>query len=322
MALRLGRKAFITLGKETTPGVPVPPTVSIPWTVQTLKENHEVIADIAAKGTRDPQRGSVQGKQYGDGSVTVNLDSANVGHFLLMLYGTVSTATAAGSVKDHTFTKNDSNTPQTYSMILDRGVDQMLYPYTVAKMGELKFSDDVVTLKVDMLSQDPVTSTSGTLATASGIIFAWKDANVRFGTTISGALSSTATKLSELTLTIDNGSQATFRSGVQQPATIDHGTFLINGSFKLFFEDRTQLDNYVSLTKNAMVVQFNGRGIGSSLTEAINFYMPSVRIDDVVVDTPVDGFMMVTANFTCEYDATPGLASPGWAVLRNTTASY
>lgn len=323
MALRQGRKAFIGLGKETTPGVPVAPTVYIPWTTQTLLEKHTPIADIAAKGTRDPQRGSVAGKQWGEGSVTINVDGTNIGYFLLMLFGSVSSATAAGSVKDHTFTKNDSNTPQTYSLVLDRGVDQNLFVYATAKSGELNFADDLVTLKTDFITQDPVTSTSGTLSVVSGIIYAWKDCQVQFGTTISGALTTAATKVSELTLSIDNGSQPSWRSGVQQPATIDHGPFQIKGSFKVFFEDRAQLDKYVALTKQAMVLTINsGKGIGSSLTETISFYVPSIRIDEVVVDTPIDGFMMITASFVAEYDATPGLASAGFAVLRNATASY
>lgn len=322
MTLRIGRKAFIGLGKETTPGVPVPPTVYIPWTDQTLMERHTPIADIAAKGTRDAERGSVSGKAWGEGSVTVNLDGSNVGYLFLMLFGSVSSATAAGSVKDHTFTKNDSNTPQTYSMVLDRGVDQNLFVYATAKSGELKFTDDLATLKVDFLSQDPVTSTSGTLSTASGIIYAWKDANVRFGTTISGALSSTATQVSELTLTIDNGSQPSWRSGVRQPASIDHGPFKMSGSFKLFFEDRTQLDKYIAATKQSMVLQFTGRGIGSSLNESISIYLPSIRLDETSVETPIDDFMMVTVSFVAEFDGTAGLATAGWAVVRNTTASY
>lgn len=322
MALRIGRKSFIGLGKETTPGVPVAPTVYTPWTEQTLMEKHTPIADIAAKGTRDPQRGSVQGKQWGEGSVMVNLDATNVGYFFLMLFGSVSSATAAGSVKDHTFTKNDSNTPQTYSIVLDRGVDQNLFVYATAKSAELKFTDDLATLKTEFITQDPVTSTSGTLSTASGIIYAWKDATVRFGTTISGALSAAATQVSELTLTIDNNSAPSWRSGVQQPASIDHGPFLMKGTFKLFFEDRTQLNNYVNLVKQSMVIQFTGRGIGSSLNELINIYLPLVRVDDIVVETPVDGFMMVTAQFTAEYDGTAGLASAGWAVVRNTVSGY
>src|SRR5690606_1920025 len=120
--------------KETTPGVPVTPSDYLTTVVsQDLMERAEPIGDIAIKGIRDGQYGSVLGKVWGEGSFTVNLDERLVGHLFLGLLGTVNSSTVSGSIKDHTFSRNNSNTPQTYSLYVDRVTDRKLFPYTVMK---------------------------------------------------------------------------------------------------------------------------------------------------------------------------------------------
>lgn len=321
MAVVLGRKGWIGLGKETTPGVPVTPSVSLPFTEQTIQGKHEPIGDNAAKGIREMEYQSVAGKQWGEGSFSMNLDTTLVGHVLLWTLGTVNSAVVSGSIKDHTFTRNNSNTPQTYSLHLDRGTDRVLFPYSTVKALELNFSDGLVTAKADLISQAPVTTTSGTLTVTSGILFAWKDATVQFGATIGAADTASVTKVSELTLNIENNSEPSWRSGVQIPASIDHAAFRVYGSFKVFFEDTTQYTNFMNFTKQAMKVKFNGtRNIGTGFQERLTANFPLIRLVETTIDTPIDGFNVAVFTFEAEYD--PVTTESVDFVLRNLTASY
>lgn len=320
MSNAIGRLGWLGIAKESTPGTPVTPSTYLPFTEQSLAEKHEPIGDIAAKGVREQQYGSVQGKKWGEGSFTVNVDESKIGHILLMLFGSVSTGTVSGSIKDHTFSRNNSNTPTTYTVTLDRVTDRKTFPYCVAKSGEIAFSDGLLTAKVDLLSQFPATSVSGTLTVTSGTLFTWKDAQVLFGTTLTTADVATPTKVTDFTVTFDNASTPTFRSGVQQPVSIDHTTFRAYGSFKLYFESTTQLDAYLALTKQAMILRVLGRGLASGYREALNINFASIRLTEATVETPVDDLIMLSCTFEAEYDSVTSKSVD--AVLRNITASY
>lgn len=321
MSLALGRKGWIGLGKETTPGVPVTPSVNLPFTEINFQDKHEPLGDNAAKGLRNKEYQSAPGKVWGEGSFTMNLDTTLIGHVLLWGLGTVNSSVVSGSIKDHTFTRNNSNTPQTYSLHFDRTTDRELFPYATCKALELNFTDGLVTAKADLISQAGVTTTSGSLTVTSGILFAWKDATVQFGTTLTTADIAATTKVSELTLTIENNSVPSWRSGVQNPASIDHGSFRVYGSFKVYFEDTTQLTYFKNLTKQAMIVKFNGtRDIGPGYQERLTVNLPLIRHQDVVIDTPLDDFNVAVFTFEAEYD--PVTTKTIDMVLRNLTSSY
>lgn len=320
MSLQQQRKGFLGLGKESSAGVPVTPTVFLPFLSQELQGKHEPIGNQAAQGTREAERGSVEGKKWGEGGFEVNIDESLIGHMFLMLLGTVNTATVSGSIKDHTFSRNNSNQPQTYTITVDRVTDKKMFPYCVANSGELAFSDGLVTMKMDMLSHHPVTSVSGTLTVTSGHLFSWKDASVKFGATIGAAAAATPTQVSEFKLSIENNAAPSYRSGVQEPASIDVGNFRVSGEFKLFFEDTTQLENYRTLTKQAMQIVLSGRGLAGGYRESITINLPMIRLADATVDTPIDDFSAVVCAFEAEYDATTSKMID--VVVRNITASY
>jgi len=321
MSLTQGRKGFIGLGKETTPGDPVTPTVDIPFTEQSLNAKHEPIGDVAAKGIRDGEYGSVSGKKWGEGNFKVTVDETNIGYLLDMIFGTVSApAAVSGDINDHTFSRNNSNTPQTYSVILDRQIDKKLFPYAVANSMELSFSDGLVTLSADIMSKFPVTSVSGTLTVVSGHLYAWKDALVKFGSNLTAAGNAQETQVSEFTLNIENNATPTWRSGSQEPATINVGTFRVYGSYKLFFESTSHLDKFRNKDYQAMIIELQGRELTTGYNEFLKFNIPKFRINESLVDTPLDDYNTITVTFEAEYDSTTSKMID--SVLRNEVASY
>ena len=70
-----------------TPGTPVAATTTVPFISNTLRGKHEPIKDIAARGSRVQDFTSVLGKQWGEGEITVNVDTLNVGYFLKLATG-------------------------------------------------------------------------------------------------------------------------------------------------------------------------------------------------------------------------------------------
>jgi len=73
--LTAGRLGYIGLGVESIPGTPVAATTTIPFTANTLMGKHKPIDDIAARASRIKNTTSVLGQQWGEGEITVNVDT-------------------------------------------------------------------------------------------------------------------------------------------------------------------------------------------------------------------------------------------------------
>ena len=79
MALKIGRQGFLGLGVESTPGTAVAATTTIPWVSNTLQGKEKPLMDIASRASRVQDANSVTGQQWGEGEVTVNVDTLNIG---------------------------------------------------------------------------------------------------------------------------------------------------------------------------------------------------------------------------------------------------
>lgn len=238
-----------------------------------------------------------------------------------MALGSVASANVAGSVYEHTFTRNDSNQPQTYSLVNDRDTDQELMVYGVVSALTIQVSDGLATFTADMMARFPVTSTSGTQTVTSGIQFSFKDYTAKFGDTVTAAQdSATVTKLLEFELSINNNPGMHYRSGSQDVDDISVGEFVVEGRYRVFFESTDERDKYYNLTKKAMVVEFNGRGIGSGLTERLRLRVHQMRLNEWNIDTGLSDFYVVESTFMAEYNAAN--AKTFDALLRNLKTSY
>ena len=82
------------------------------------------------------------------------------------------------------------------------------------------------------------------------------------------------------------------------------GRVEITGSYSLHFADTTELAKYQANTKNALIVTFEGSLIGSTSKETIQFKIGRLVLTKPPVEYNIDGLLVLTQEFTVEYDAT------------------
>lgn len=307
MAEKIGRLGSLALAIEATPGsAEATPDTVIPYTENTLRGHHEPLADISARTSRIGDSGSVQGKKWGEGAVTMYLDSNQTGYLLKMAFGqeSVTQKNANPPVHDHLFYATVSGNTATSATLWDnKGVDSEQYTYATMDSCEINIDNEgIATIVANVMSKSPATVSAPTLTTVSGTLFTWKDMTARFGSTVAAARAASATKLNSFTLTIENNTEMNYKSGSNNPDTITYGELKVTGSYVLFFESVTDRDAYYNLTKRSIVVQLTGAGLGAGYTELLEFVLKKVRIEEIDMETGLDSLYAITCNYVAELD--------------------
>lgn len=324
MAVKTGRLGWVGLAMESTPGAPVTPADYIPFLDCTLMEKIDVLADVSARGIRDAQPENSQlGRQWGEGSLKVNLDAKLSGYLFYGAMGSLGTVSEGGGVYTHTFSElNSSNTPKSLSVQFDRaGQDRLCFPYAVINSLELSFSDGYAEVTAGILSRFPAANTSGTLVTTSGFYYAFRHAQVQVGSNITNAANSaTPFKIRSFQMNLNNTSEAQFVAGNRAPDSIIHKNFEVKGSFRVAFESTTERDNFYNLTKQALIVTFAGNGIGNGMSEFVKLRFYKIRYDESQVQVPPDDYVSQEINFTAEYSSADSATMD--IIARNTKSTY
>lgn len=307
MAEEIGRLGLLALAIEAVSGTPeVTPDVYIPFTENTLRGHHEPLVDMASRQSRVQAFGSVAGKRWGEGSVTMYLDSINSGYLLKMAFGAEARTQKSASppVHDHLFYPTVSGNTVTSATLWDnKGVDTEQYAYAAIDSAELEVSTDgIATIQGNFMSKAPSSVTNLSRATTSGYLFTWKDMSVRFGNTVALALAATPTKIVNFKMSVNNNLSLNYKSGSNQPDTITTGPVEVTGSFKLFFESVTDRDAYYNLTKRALVVQLAGAGLGVGYTELLQLVFKKITLEDIDMDTGLEDLFAIQCNFFAEWD--------------------
>lgn len=322
MAVKTGRLGWIGIGLESTPGVPVNPTQYLPFMESSMQGKEEILSDVAARGLRDQfGEGSQIGKAWGEGDIKVNLDPTLAPYFLGLAMGDFGTPVSeGGGVYTHTFNRLNSNAIKTASLIVDRVTDRQLFPYTIVNSAEINFDDGIAELSANLMSVFPSTSVSGTLTTASGTIFSYRQAQVQLGANVTAAASAPLLKLRSFSISINNNAEVQFVAGQNNVDSIIAKNFTVTGSFRVAFENTTQRDNFFNLAKQAMIVTFLGRGIGNGMFEYIKLRIYKIHYKDYTINTPIDDIITEDIQFEAEYSSTDSATMD--VQVRNRVSSF
>lgn len=307
MSEKIGRLGYLGLAIEATPGsAEATPDVFIPFTENSMRGHHEPIMDNASHVSRVMDFGSVVGKKWGEGPVTMYLDSINAGYLMKLAFGAEvrTQKNATPPVHDHLFTPTVSGNNATSATLWDnKGVDTEQYTYGVLDSCEIEITTDgIATINGNFMSKAPATVSAPALTTTSGTLYTWKDMSARFGSTVAVAQAATPTKLTEFKMSIANNTELNYKSGSNQPDTITYGALEITGSFKLFFESVTERDAYYNLTKRSMVVTLTGANLGSGYGEQLEIVIKKMTLEDIDMETGLDDLFAISCNFRAEWD--------------------
>lgn len=320
MTLDIGRKGWIGVGLQTGFQVPAAIADYVDFTANSLTGVQNQLLVDEATGLRDKAFSTVAGTQMSQGDVEVYGDSVKAGYFIVGALGTVQTTTLTAGVYRHVITRNNSNTPQYLTITSDRVKDRMLYPDVSVDKFTLSVGVDLVKTKATLVGNFPQTTTSGTKTTASGNIFNFANAQLAFGTTISGAQAATPLKPHDFNLNINNNAEAVFAHGQNTPRSINFKQFEVDADFQLYFENTTDRDAYYAQTKQSASFELYGNGIGGGYQESMVFNLYKTSIKTFSVETGLDNFFSEKVSLLAEYDTASQRTID--CVLTNTKSLY
>ena len=293
MAEKIVRLGYLGLAIEATPGsAEATPDIFVPFIENSMRGHHEPLMDISARASRVKDYSSVEGKKWGEGSVSMYLDATNVGYLLKMALGTEARTqkNATPPVHDHLMTATISGNAVTSATLWDyKGFDVERYAYASVDTCEIEINTDgIATLNAGLMAKFPSVVTAPALTTVSGTIFTWKDMNAYFGDTVVAAEAASAVKLNSFRMAVANNLALNYKSGSSQPDTITTGAIEVTGSYTLFFENATDRDRYYNLTKKTVVINVDGASLGSGYSERLQFVLKKVMIENIAIDTGLE----------------------------------
>lgn len=318
----LGRLGWAGIAIEATPGAPLPPTDYLPYTALNMIGKHTPIEDISARGIRDKNYNAVYGRIQGEGSIEMNLDPTYSGYVFKMITGSEGAPSQIGTsgVYDHTFSIAETSTPLSATLTNNKGAYTEFFPYTCVKDIEIDVKDDGFgTLKANLMSQFPITNSSGTMTTVSGTYFSFKDLTVQFGATHAAALAATPMAITGANIKINQNLEAVFQVGNRQPYLFAPKELEVTGEYDLLLANQTEVNNYYNMNFQEAVFTFNGAGIGAGVTEQIVLSLYRFHISTQSLETGIANLFAVKSQFTANYSISDGKTMD--IVLQNRKAS-
>lgn len=294
MAISIGRIGYFGLGIESTQDSAVAASVFLPFTDMSMRAHHEPIEEIASKTSRNMDRDSVKGKQWGEGDVELNLDMVNSGYLFKMALGNEVVVT--GTPNSHTFfTTVSGNTPKTATVYLGRDTDNEQYVGAAVDELTVDVSDELAVMKASLMSHFPTSVASQTVTTTSGTVVSFANYGLRFGADLTTAASASATACNEWGISIANNLELIHRSGANDVSTIRTKGLRVSGNYTLYFDSVTERDAYYALSKRAMELKFSGIN-----NEDLKFRVSRFRLDEGEISTGLDDFFIIKCNWVAE----------------------
>jgi len=308
------RLGCVGIGVEATSGTAVTPTHWLQLSsAPSLSDKYEYQNVETARGRVEKSQTQKLMKTFGEGNLEVLLDDTFSVIPFGMILGSVVSATAGGSLYDHTITINNTNTAESATVVVDRVTDVRTFPYSVVEELSIKVSDSFATLSMALKSKESATG-SATESYTTLNQFNFKELAVQFGATTASAATATATPLSGVDLTITRGVEPVFQTGANSPTKLVYKTLEVSGNYSLLFEATTDRDKYLANTANAMILTFTN---GSN---SVKITLPKVLISNWTPSNDLEDIVSQTADFQAHYDTSAGESIR--AVIRNTTSSY
>lgn len=307
MALKVGLQGLLALGIESVPGTPVATTTVVPFISNTLKGKHEILKDIAVRGSRAQNYTSVLGKQSGEGDVTVNVDTLNIGYFLKLATGTEIVNTVATGVYDHLFfTTVSGNTPLTATIVNYQGVDTQTFASMAVDKTVFEVKNALMTAKTTFKGFFPTNTGAITNQTVSGTLLSFNNYKVQLGGNLISASAAAATPVTDFSVTIENNAEIIWESGSPTPSRVTWKALHVAGSFVNYFESVTERNNYYNLNKQSLIMTASGIALPSSTVESLKINLAKLAYTDVEITTGSDAFFAVKTTFEAEVDPIQG----------------
>lgn len=311
MAKEIGRLNSFALGKETTAGTPVAPTVWIPCESVNLKPVTDVIKDESGFGRIESGADAHVAKTSSEFMAKGLVRPTSFGHILLAALGQVAApALVETGVYKHAFTvKNDNNHPA-YTIIRDNQTQEeqasynMLESLTItAEVGQYlrfdaKYKGNMI---VDATGNTPAFTATGETP------FLVTNMSVKVANDVAGLGAASRISVQSLKQTIDKNLEQVYGSKTstteQLGFTSQHNKNLsVKGDIETLYDSDTLKDLAIAGTKQALEIQIQGRTlIGATKYEDLTIQLASIVLEDWDRNDDKDALMSQSFGFTALY---------------------
>lgn len=274
MAPILGRTQSVGLGKETTAGTAVAPTVWLPHQDLTIEDRKDVITDNSALGTRYGAFAVDTSMERAEGNINGLVYDRSFGHVALAAMGSVASAAHGSASGAYVHTFSVANALPTYTIAKKDGNESVRHAYGVLNSLEITVNmDGYVGFTSSWLARKGA-SASNTVSFSTENRFRPQDVTVKLADTVAGLDAASAVRFRELTLTVNNNIFTEPALGTTNPEYYP-GVVETAISFGKLYVDTTFKDLVFGTDQKAIRIEFNRSdveiGTGTPTTPSIVF---------------------------------------------------
>lgn len=325
MSKFIGRLNDIGLGKESSRGVNVAPSIALPKTNFTVD-------DKVTKARSTMSFGSIAGEgnqalvaqQWAEGDIEGDVLSRSFGLLLLAAIGSVSTSGPSDSLYTHTYSVLESAQHPSLTLTMSNEIDTRRF--ALAMLDKLELSvvpEEVVKFTASFFSKASEDAASYTPTYVTDAKFLGRHGTVKVADDTSGLAAASALSIKSLKLSIEKNVVLDQAVGTLDPEDILNQNMMISGELELNYVDETFRNYMLNGNYKALRIDFTNTDylIGASSYPQFTLDLSRVDFDAWERDIPNDEIATQKINFMALYDITNGNVINS-CVLKNAQSSY
>lgn len=318
MSKFIGRRGQLGVQFEATRGIPVTPTVFIPWATCSFQDRAEKATESQGFGNIADQDSEYVVMTMGEGEVEAQLYDQAIPYFFGSLFGAVPVTTGSNPYT-HTFTLSQTNQAKSLCLYWEDPDRTEMFPFVTVDTMKLSIQPNglanwTVGFKSkaakDWTNLTPTYTTLGSKFLHQHLVF-------KLASAVGGLGAATAISLKELNLTISRNTIFDTVMGTAEPEDILSQTISVEGDVTLNLQDDTYRDYMLGGTYRAMEIKLLN---GSS--SSVDLVFPRVSFSEWERDNSLNDISTQKINFKGNYDSANALDIISTATVINTKSSY
>lgn len=314
----VGRRGTLGISKEATKGVPVTPTVFVPFATMSFHDITKVANEDQGFGNIADQDSFYVTFVGAEGDLEAQLYDQAIPYMLMSLLGAVPVTTGANPYT-HTFTMSSTNVPQTLSLYWSDPDRSYMFPQVVVESLKISVApDSIVNYTVHFKSK--TARNWGTITpsfTTLGSKFLNQHMLFKLAANVGGIAAATNISTKALELTINRNTIFDEVIGTVEPEDILSQAISVEGNVQLNLEDDTYRNYMLAGTYKSMQIKFL-----ISSNSSLDLQFPRVGFSEWEPDYTLNEIAKQKINFKANYDSANALAIISTATVINTKVSY
>lgn len=323
MSVILGRTTGVGLGKETTAGVAVAPTIWIPQQELSVEDKKDVIMDNSALGTRYGAFAQDTDMERAEGNLNGLMYDRSFGHVALAAMGAVASAAHPSATGANVHTFNVANTLPTYTIAKKDGNESVRHAYSVLNSLEITVEQGGYAGYTSSWLSRKSASAANTVSYSDENRFRPQDVTVLVADDVASLSGATPARFKSLTLTINNNLITEPALGTVEPEYYP-GVVETSISFGKLYLDTTFKDLVFGNTPKALRILFNRSdvsiGTGTPTTPQVSFTFEPGFFNEWSRDGGLDDLKQETISYLPIFSTSASKQFD--LVMTNTQGSY